>query len=891
MEGDVELGPNGTAHINLAGRTLQLRRADGQPLGDASVLIGGKVYHVVGGKLILPASAIAEAKARGGFTLLAPGLVPTRVTLDKDAIITLPVAGKTGIARGLPVAGGALKTTDGAIGAALPAGLLKGPGDVALSSYAVPNGLGALVTVGAPIGAGTLGVSYDLTQPGNQAILDAYQHATDAQKQALEAQGVHVDGTTLTVDVKLGDNATVDGQTRVEVDTTSTLGVKLEVTVVSPVGSTLPAEATPPGFTAPSAAPSDSPGTAPSGSPTAPPEDAHQTASSTEGLLSVGEGLLITTGGLLIGSGGNTLIGSGGNTLVGNGDSTAINAGTSPLIGSGGNTLIGSGGNTLIGSGGNTLVSGANLIGSGGNTLIGSGGNTLIADNTEGALIGEIRVPFKPDLAKYKLLNYVDYKWPGAQIRPIHGLGVPYANWVSADPASMFRLAGLPNTLSGVFLQVQAGPYALYALAPAPGKREVHVDVNAATTAMSCLLLSQIASKPTAILAIDKAGYDQDVAWLQGALQQAGAGFVVSHPYDEVADFVRDLFQVNGYVAKALPNVTSLTPVIPVGPPPAVPPPLADGAAGTATFALPEGVVVGTGGKIYVCDSGHGAIRVIDTSLPPTNPGFVTTLATGFTLPRGLARDAAGNLYVTEGGLNNVWKIDPAGVKTHLAGTGVAGHADGPGGSAQFTAVRGIDVDASGNLYVAEASPYADVRKLTPGPTGGYDVSTVAGGLAQAPIDGSATAARFYEAVDVAVDRRGNLFVADYMGRSIRKIDLGQPPTSSTFVTTFAGRYAVAGDDDGLAAAATMVQPSSLCFDPAGNMYVTEVGVGYIGSRVRRLTPSGIVTTYAATKRGTFTKDGIAPDALFDYPLGSAFDPQLGLVVAQWTGHNFRQIK
>ena len=212
-----------------------------------------------------------------------------------------------------------------------------------------------------------------------------------------------------------------------------------------------------------------------------------------------------------------------------------------------------------------------------------------------------------------------------------------------------------------------------------------------------------------------------------------------------------------------------------------------------------------------------------------------TGIAAQFKEPYGLAIDAAWNVYVADDKNNKIRKITSTGVVSTIAGSGVAGFANGNGVAAQFNNPKDLKIDANGNIFVADYDNNC-IRKITP--TG--DVTTFAGAVNYGNIDGNATTARFRLPYGLAFDSTGNLFVADNGNHKIRKI------TTDGTVTTFAGTGS-SGDENGDAASAQFNYPNSLVFDAAGNLFVCD------GSniKIKKITPAGTVSTFVGS--GNFT--------------------------------------
>ena len=145
-----------------------------------------------------------------------------------------------------------------------------------------------------------------------------------------------------------------------------------------------------------------------------------------------------------------------------------------------------------------------------------------------------------------------------------------------------------------------------------------------------------------------------------------------------------------------------------------------------------------------------------------------TGVSARFLFPTGVVADSSGTVYVADAGNNTIRRIAPDAAVTTFAGTASAsGSIDANGAAARFNNPFGIARDRNGNLFVADSANHT-IRKITPGGA----VITFAGtaGVFGAA-DGVGSMARFYLPTGVAVDSEGNVFVADFNNRTVRKID------------------------------------------------------------------------------------------------------------------------
>ena len=277
-----------------------------------------------------------------------------------------------------------------------------------------------------------------------------------------------------------------------------------------------------------------------------------------------------------------------------------------------------------------------------------------------------------------------------------------------------------------------------------------------------------------------------------------------------------------------------------------------------------------------------GALRVIAAARirRVTAGGVVTTLVgAGLSLPAAIAADAAGVLYVAD--THELLRVAGDGQLSPMAGQPLLrGHVDGIGSSARFQFPYGVAVAHDGDVYVTDRHR---IRRITPDGT----VSTFAGSDESGSADGVRTSARFGLLGGIAADGAGMLYVVDIGNNTVRAV-------SPAAVTTIAGQAGTSGSADGLGAAARFAFSSSattnvfpgIAVDSGGDVYVADSA----NHTIRRIAPSGEVTTFAGTARVIGAADGVGAAAQFRMPSGIAIDGAGNLFVVDTGGGAIRRI-
>ena len=313
------------------------------------------------------------------------------------------------------------------------------------------------------------------------------------------------------------------------------------------------------------------------------------------------------------------------------------------------------------------------------------------------------------------------------------------------------------------------------------------------------------------------------------------------------------------------------------------------GAARAAKLSSPYDVAVDGDGNLYIADTNNNRIRKVTAS-----SGNIETVAGDGTdgysgdggaatsaeidTPWGIALDSAGNIYFA-GSWNEVVRkvtVSSGNIET-VAGDG-SNDFYGDGGAATDAALdgpRGLAVDGSGNIYIADSYNNRIRRVDTSG-----NIATFAGGGSAQGDGGSAAAAELGQVRGVAVDGSGNIYIADSDNNRIRKVD------TSSLISTAAGGGTDIGDG-GAARAAWLNDPSGVAVDESGNLYIADSN----HHRVRRVSPSGTITTVAGTGAAGFSGDGeAAADAQLNNPSDVAVDAAGNIYIADTDNHRIRKV-
>lgn len=296
-----------------------------------------------------------------------------------------------------------------------------------------------------------------------------------------------------------------------------------------------------------------------------------------------------------------------------------------------------------------------------------------------------------------------------------------------------------------------------------------------------------------------------------------------------------------------------------------------------ATFNIPLTALFGLMPLIFCSCTNHEKSPMVSSFAGNGIMGFAngSLPEASFANPMGIAADGTGNLYIADSHNNVIRKISPNGQVSVLAGSGLEGHEDGKGKTASFFYPECLATDKNDNVYVSDTHNNL-IRKITPDGT----VSTIAGGLGNSAKNSQVgNILRLDNPTGIAVDSRGNIFVADYENDVIRKIN------TDGSNSVFAGKIGHPGSSDGRGQEASFYLPWGIVIDSANNLYVSDS----YNNLIRKISPDGTVLTIAG-KKAKGSTNGPGKMASFLHPAGIALDGSGNLFVADVGNQKIRKI-
>jgi uncharacterized protein (TIGR03437 family) len=314
------------------------------------------------------------------------------------------------------------------------------------------------------------------------------------------------------------------------------------------------------------------------------------------------------------------------------------------------------------------------------------------------------------------------------------------------------------------------------------------------------------------------------------------------------------------------------------------------GAPLAAQLSNPSGVAYAAG-NLYIADQTNNRIRYVTNGVIQTVAGDGTATAnlkglgdTGqatsgeLTSPFGLTVDGTGDIYIADTDDDVIQYVTAAGKVTTFAGNYSDAGYGGDNGLATGGFINrpaSVALDSKGNLYIADTANNV-IRKVTAS-TG--NITTVAGNNQYGYLGdgGPATSAELYNPEGVALDAAGNIYIADSFNNVIRKVTV-----ATGIITTIAGIFQVSGvggfaGDGGLATQALLSNPEAVAVDSSGNLYIADT----YNNRIRVVTANGFISTIAGNGSAYYGGDGgPATSAQLFGPSGLALDGSGNIYVA-----------
>lgn len=308
-------------------------------------------------------------------------------------------------------------------------------------------------------------------------------------------------------------------------------------------------------------------------------------------------------------------------------------------------------------------------------------------------------------------------------------------------------------------------------------------------------------------------------------------------------------------------------------------------------ISLVDGIAVDKKGNIFIAIRDHNIINRVDTQGNMTL--FAGTGESGFSgdggkatdaklkVPAGLTFDKKGNLYIADRDNHRIRKVDTRGTITTVAGNGTAGFS-GDGGratDAMLNLPSGVAIDDNGNIYISDRSN--DRIRIV---NSKGIITTIAGnGMDGYKGDsGPATQAQLSRPFGLALDKKGNLYIADRGNNRVRKVN------PQGIITTIAGdgSFFFMGDN-GPAYRASIAGPTGVVVDDNGILYIADRN----NNRVRAVDTQGMIRTVAGTGQQDYNGDSeVARDTNLYLPFGVALDPDGNLLIADRSHYRIRKV-
>jgi uncharacterized protein (TIGR03437 family) len=325
-------------------------------------------------------------------------------------------------------------------------------------------------------------------------------------------------------------------------------------------------------------------------------------------------------------------------------------------------------------------------------------------------------------------------------------------------------------------------------------------------------------------------------------------------------------------------------------------PPATPAAAASLSMGQPGRVALDASGNLYFSASNcvfkidaHATVTLVaGTSRAGFSGDGGPAVNAQLNTPQGIAFDPNGSIYIADSRNNRVRRVSPLGIMTTFAGDGTISPGGGPsaygdGGpatSAQLHLPMGVAVDKSGNVYIADSGDNT-IREVT----ADGNIATIAGDSfpSYQGDAGLAIKAELHGPEDVAVDSSGNIYIADTQNAYIRKV------TSDGNINYIAGDGSIGfTGDGGYATSAGLIAPFALAVDSSGNVYFAENG----DNRIRKIDAKSLnISTVVGNGTPGFSGDGSDPTkAQLNSPTGLAVDSAGNLYIADSLNRRIRKV-